>query len=160
MGSSTNALQQRRPVRWTLRVAVDVSVFPFNVALPPVPVVFNSVSPAYSTPAVVAILGSAQFSVGDIGTQRIDVDLASVRLGKTALATVTGRYVATLGDVNRDGIPDLVLTFKTDDLVTNGDLLTSVTTPQSLSLTGTHTDGRRFAGDANITVVVWSAPFP
>ena len=147
-------------ILWSNRLSVDLLVFPFNPALPRVPVIYNRTMPLLSTPVVLAILGSATFPVADPVTHAARVQVSSVLLGKTPVAMFRGVYAAYGADVNGDGIPDLVLSFRTDQLVANGDLSTTITAPQSVVLTGTHADGRQFSGPAKISVVLapWITP--
>ena len=73
----------------------------------------------------VAILSSATFDA------RL-VNLASVRLGDetgsdTPVATQKGKYITRVEDVNKDGRPDLVVTFSVPELIANGDLTMNTT---------------------------------
>jgi hypothetical protein len=85
----------------------------------------------------VAILSTADFDA-------TEVDPALVTLGDedgddTPVAQrPNGTYFASIGDVNRDGLPDLVLHFRIPALVSNGDLTAATT---ELVLLGGLNDG-------------------
>jgi hypothetical protein len=134
-------------------VSVTIDFFPFNSSLTNT-AVYNRVRPLLSTPIVAVLFGSATFQPALPGTRAITVQVSSVRLGATSVATVSGNYLVTVVDVNRDGRLDVVFTFRTDQLVANGDLSTTLTTPQPLVLSGAHSDGRRFAGTDHTYLIV------
>jgi PKD repeat protein len=101
-------------------VAVDMLVMPGSAPSSPVSLKKTGAMP-------VAILSSATFDA------RL-VDLASVRLGNetgadTPVATQKGRYQSRIEDVNKDGLPDLVVMFSVPQLMANDDL-----TPSTISL--------------------------
>lgn len=142
------------------RLPVGVDIFPYASTLQNT-VLYNTVAPLKSTPVVIALLGSTDFPAVDPVSKAIRVDLASLRLGRTSLArlpivppgTPYNGYVVAVGDVNRDGILDALLTFRLDQLVANGDLSAALTTPQTLTLVGDHADGRQFSGSDNVRVI-------
>jgi PKD repeat protein len=131
---------------------VSLSTLPFIAGRTPL-VIYNPRKPPLSEPVVTAILGSTDFAPVDPVTRKAAVDLGSVRLGSVPVASLNGIYVAAPVDVNHDGRLDLVLTFQTDKLVQAGNLNPNISTPQTLTLTGNHVDGRQFSATLQIVVI-------
>jgi Tol biopolymer transport system component len=143
------------------RLPVRLDAFPF-ITDRPRSVLYNQRKPELSEPVIIALLGTADFIAADPITGKAMVDLASVRLSNVPVATLpfalasspNGSYVAGALDVNGDGRLDLVLTFQTQRLVQAGSLSPTISTPQTLTLTGDHRDGRQFSGTQQIQVVL------
>jgi hypothetical protein len=135
-----------------IRQNVTLDALPFIPGSTPT-VYYNPKKPAMSEPVIIAILGTSDFAPFDPTTKRAAVNLASVRLGHVAVASLNGIYAALPADVNRDGRLDLVLTFQTDKLVQATDLDPTLSTLQSLTLHGDHIDGRQFTGTQKIRLV-------
>lgn len=133
-------------------VSVGIDFFPFNSTQPNT-VVYNRAKSLLSTPLVAVLFGTPTFQPALPVTGAITLQVSSVRLGATSVATLNGKYLVTALDVNRDGRLDVVFTFRTDHLVANGDLSWALATPQPLVLSGIHNDGRKFAGTDHVTVV-------
>ncbi len=96
----------------------------------------------------VAVYGSPYFSVAQL-------DLATLTLGNEngndtpVLRGNNGRIDARITDTNRDGHPDLLLSFDRRQLVANGDLTSST---ERLFLTGRRLDGKPIRGVGGVTV--------
>lgn len=100
----------------------------------------NSINLPSSGKVPVAIYGTVAFDVRA-------VDLATVTLaGARVISQKHGNPMASVEDVDGDGVPDLVLHFATQDLVISADDTEAV-------LQGSTVDGRLFRGVDSVRIV-------